>query len=259
MSHIIRVVLVAGVLISAAGVAASQQSTQQPGVPAQPPATTPPQDPAAPGQQPATGQQPAPPGPVAPGAQVPAPPAAVAVPPIPVTPAGPLPARTFTAGCGLLLHPVRPERVQDFELFLDYLRDAISRSTNPRVRSQAQGWRFFKAAEAGPNGVALYIFWIDPAVPGAEYALGPILAEVYTDPAQLAEIWALYTSSVTSGGTLMNLTPVMLRPPPPIATPPVNAPVAGQKPGAPAPGPAATVPPVATVPGAAQAAISLKC
>jgi len=151
-------------------------------------------------------------------------------------------ARTFTAGCGLLMHPVRPERVQDFERFLDYVRDAMARTTNPRVQSQVAGWRFFKASEAGPNGVALYVFWVDPAIPGAEYALGPILAEVYTDPAQLAEIWALYTGSVTSGGTLLNLTPVVQRPPQPIAAPPANAPATAQKPAAPTPAPGPSVP-----------------
>jgi cell division septation protein DedD len=148
----------------------------------------------------------------------------------------------FITGCGFLMHPVRPERVQDFERFLAYVRDALARSSNPRVRSQATGWRFFKASEPGPNGVALYVFWIDPAVAGADYALGPILGEVYTDPAQLTEIWALYTGSVTSGGTLLNLSPVPLTPPQPIVTPPVNAPAAGQNPVAQTP--AAVTPPV---------------
>ena len=192
-------------------------------------------------QNPAPGPPPATP---SPGAQAPAaPPAAVAVPPIPTAPTASV-ARAFTTGCGFLLHPVRPERVQDFERFLAYVRDALARSTNPRVRSQAGGWRFFKASEPGPNGVALYVFWIDPAVQGADYQLGPILAEVYTDPAQLTEIWALYQSSVTSGGTLLNLSPVPLAPPQPIVTPPVNAPTTGQKPAAQPPA-AVTPPPAA--------------
>jgi hypothetical protein len=133
----------------------------------------------------------------------------------------------------MLMHPVRPERVMDFERFLDYFRDALAKSTNPRVRSQAAGWKFFKAAEPGPNGVVLYVFWLDPAIAGADYSLGPILAEVYTDPAQLDEIWALYQGAVTTGGALLNFTPVPLRTPQPLVTPPANTPV-GQKPGAPA-------------------------
>jgi hypothetical protein len=197
---------------------------------------------------PAAPQEAAPPA-AAPGAQQPPLPGA-AVPPVPAAPTAEV-ARTFTGACGLLLHPVRPDRVQDFEKFLAYLREALAKSANPRVRSQAAGWRILKAAESGPNGVALYLFLIDPAVPSADYSLGPILAEVYTDPAQLAEIWALYTGSVTSGGTLLNFSAVEVKPPAPILAPPVNPPAAGQTPDAaalpvtpPSTGPAAGAKPV---------------
>ena len=126
-------------------------------------------------------QTPAPtPPPASPQTQTPpAPGAPPAVPPVPGTPTAPVVARTFTTGCGLLIHPVRPQAVKDFERFLAYVRDALAKSANPRVRSQASGWRFMRASEPGPNGVVMYVFWIDPAVPNAEYALGPILAEVY--------------------------------------------------------------------------------
>jgi len=68
----------------------------------------------------------------------------------------------------------------------------------------------------------LYVFVLDPTVPGADYGLGRILAEAY-EPTQLQEIWRLYTGAVTSGGTLLNLTPV--KPgaaTPTVATPPSN-------------------------------------
>jgi hypothetical protein len=228
MTHTVRVVFLAAGVIATTHPAASQQAPAP------------------------SAQQPAPPS--TPDTQVP-PPAGVAVPLVPATPTAPV-ARTFTGGCGLLLHPVRPERVGDFENFLAYVREALAKSTNPRVRSQAAGWRFFKAAEAGPNGVALYVFLIDPAVPSADYALGPILAEVYTDPAQLNEIWALYLSSVTSGGTLLNFALVEVKAPPPILAAPVNPPAAGQTPAAPASAPA----PAAAAPGAKPVTVATaKC
>ena len=208
-------------LLPAASLSASQQPTEKPAPPPQAPAPqTPPASAPAPVVPPATG--------------APAP--------------APLVSRSFTAGCGMLMHPVRPERVMDFERFLDYFRDALARSTNPRVKSQASGWKFFKAAEPGPNGVVLYVFWLDPAVPGADYGMGPILAEVYTDPAQLNEIWGLYQGAVTTGGALLNFTPVPQGTPQPFVTPPVNAPV-GQKPAAPAtPPPAPVTTPAPLVP-----------
>jgi hypothetical protein len=103
---------------------------------------------------------------------------------------------------------VRPERVADFEKLVGYLQTALSSSNNATVRAQAQGWRVLKASEPGPNGAVLYVFMFDPAVPGADYGLGRILAEAYPDPTKLQEIWKLYTDSLASGGSLLNLTPV---------------------------------------------------
>jgi hypothetical protein len=87
----------------------------------------------------------------------------------------------------------------------------------------------FKAAEPGPGGTALYVFVIDPTVPGADYGLGRILAEAYPDTAQLQEIWKLYSGAVTSGGSLLNLSPVKpgaaVSPQTPAATPPTERPL----------------------------------
>ena len=116
--------------------------------------------------------------------------------------------RIFTAPTGLILNAVRPERVADFEKLVGYLQTALASSSNATVRAQAQGWRVMKATEPGPNGAVLYVFLFDPAVPGADYGLGRILAEAYPDPTKLQEIWKLYTDSLASGGSLLNLTPV---------------------------------------------------
>lgn len=135
----------------------------------------------------------------------------------PGTPVGAPPpvARTFTAPTGLLFNTVRPERVKDFETFLSHLRRALDTATSPAVQAQAKGWRFFKAGEPGPSNTVLYVFVLDPAIAGADYGLGRILADAYPDTAQLTEIWKLYTSAVTGGGSLLNLTPLDLAPPPP--------------------------------------------
>jgi hypothetical protein len=167
---------------------------------AQQPAPT--QPPAQPGTVTQTPGQPQPPG-QPPGAQPPA-----------STPA-PQP-RVFTAPAGLIFNTVRPDRVDDFEKAMGYLQAALASSTNERVREQAAGWRVFKATEAGPNNAVLYVFMLDPTVPGADYSLGRILADAYPDQAKLQEIWKLYSGSVT-GGSLLNLTP--LKPAAPLKTP----------------------------------------
>jgi hypothetical protein len=116
--------------------------------------------------------------------------------------------RTFTAPTGIILNAVRPERVADFEKLIGYLEAALASSTDPTVRAQAEGWRVLKATETGPNGAVLYVFLFEPTVTGADYGLGRILAAAYPDPTKLQEIWKLYTDSLASGGSLLNLTPV---------------------------------------------------
>jgi hypothetical protein len=223
--------LVIAVAFVAAAAAFAQVAPPAPG----PPPTTQPPPSGAPPQPSGAPQQPAP---TAPGAAAPAgitPPAAVA----------PLTARAFTAPAGMILNAVRPERIVDFELVIGYLQAAFANSTNPQLRAQAGGWRMYKATEPGPNNTVLYVFWFDPTVVGADYALGPILSDAYPD--QVEQIWKLYQGALAGAGSqsLLNLTPVM---PPPL--PPAGAPVpppAGTPPPATSP-PAGTIPTVGTTP-----------
>ena len=190
-------------------------------------------------------QQPAPgtPQPAAPAAPQPPAPAGTPVVPAPVAGNVPLGGRVFLGSTGIIFNAVRPERVVDFELVIGYLQEALARSTNAQVREQAKGWRMFKAVEPGPNGTVLYVFWIDPAVMGAEYALGPILSDAF--PGQVEQIWKLYQGALASGGSLLNLVPVQ---PPPL--PPPGEPIVPDVSEPVRPGPPAAVPPAATPPAA---------
>ena len=198
-----------GIILVAAlamGVTASAQTTSAPQQPVPQQPTPAPQQPTAPTTQkptPPAGQQPA-----SPGVAGPAP--------------APLVARTFTAPTGIIFHAVRPERVVDFEMVIGYLQAALAKSSNAQISAQAKGWRVFKAAEPGPNGTVLYAFFLDPAVSGADYALGPILSDAFPD--QIEQIWKLYQGALAGAGsqTLLNLTPVQpppLPPPAPAAAP----------------------------------------
>lgn len=195
-----------------------------------------PQTPA--GQPPAAEAPPAPAVPGAPVAAAPVIPGTVKC-PVPVPPAT-APARSFTAEAGLLFFQVVPAREPDFLRFIAYVRDALAKTTNTTFRQQASGLTIHRALEAGPNGDALYVFVMNPAVPCVDYALGPILNEVYSDPAQLGEIFKLYTNSVRPSGTsLLSLVPAPAVPLTPPVTPAVTP--AGATPGAAGtPGPAAT-------------------
>ena len=157
-------------------------------------------------QQPATQQtQPAAPQAASPAAAAPVPGTVTC--PAPPPPAKP-PERSFVAQMGMLLVPVSPTKVADFDKFLGYVRDALAKTTDQTVLRQAKGWKFFKMAEPGPNGDVIYAFILDPAVPCVDYALGPILNAAIPDEAKVLEVMNLYRNSVKSGGTLMNFVPV---------------------------------------------------
>ena len=169
-------------------------------------------------QVPATGQQPAVPGqvPGAPGQQVPGQPLPGARTPAAPPPASASAARAFTAPIGLLFNTVRPDKTADFEKLVAAVRKTLESSTDAKLQAIAKGLRFYKATEPGPGNSVVYVFLVDPTVPGEDYGLGRILSAGSTDTAALQEIWKLYTSSVTGGGSLLNLSPIP-EPPPPLA------------------------------------------
>ena len=176
------------------------------------------QQPTVPGQVPGAPGQPVPGQPV-PGAKP------IAAPPAPSATAS----RTFAAPVGLLFNTVRPDKAVDFERLVSNVRKALESSTDPALKAMAKGWHFYKATEPGPGNSVLYVAIVDPTVPGEDYGLGRVLSSGSSDTAALQEIWKLYTNSVTAGGSLLNLSPV-LEPPP--------VPAAGEKPAAQAPAPA---------------------
>ena len=237
---------IARFVIAAALVAAVDARAQvAPPAPAAPPTT----------QQPPSG---APPQPGVPQQPTPTAPGATAPPGTPSTPVALPTARAFSAPTGMIFNAVRPERTVDFELVIGYLQAAFAKSANPQVREQAAGWRMYKATEPGPNNTILYVFWFDPTVVGADYALGPILSDAYPD--QVEQIWKLYQGALAGAGsqTLLNLTPVMPPPlppagapvPPPAGTPPTTPPPTGTAPAATPP----TTPPPAAAPTTGPAA-----
>lgn len=177
------------------------------------------------------------------GAQAPAPSSQTTPAPGAQTPAATVPAsqtpapaastaRIFSAPVGMLFVSVRLDRVKEFELFIGWVNAAFQKTTDPVLREQIKGWRILKAAEPVLNNTVTYAFLIDPTVKEADYGFGRIIADAYGEKA--AEIWKLYQSSVVGGGSLMNLTPVVLPDPTAPGRAPGPAPgAATQKPAAP--------------------------
>jgi hypothetical protein len=190
--------------VCAAPAAAQQPAPAPPGTtgPIQPPAPgAPPQTetPAQPGEQPTTQPSTQPQGP-------------------------PQLGRVVAADAGIIFFPVKPERTADFEKIMAKLHEAIAASPDPVRKEQAAGWRVFKAAEPGPNNTALYVFLIDPAVKGSDYAFWKTMYEAF--PAEVQELYRLYTAATAGGQTLLNLQKVLSfgDPPAPVPTEPAKPP-----------------------------------
>jgi hypothetical protein len=101
------------------------------------------------------------------------------------------------ARAGVILNPVKPDRTADFEAVIAQLRTALESTTDPVRKQQAQGWKIYRAEE-GMGKNALYVFLLDPAVPGADYSMRSILQEAL--PASDAEA-ALRRIADSLGGT----------------------------------------------------------
>ncbi len=83
----------------------------------------------------------------------------------------------FTGDGGVILNFVKADKTADFEMVLGKLKEALTKSEKPERKTQAAGWKVFKAAEPGPGGAAIYVFVMDPVAKGAEYSVGNILVE----------------------------------------------------------------------------------
>jgi copper oxidase (laccase) domain-containing protein len=134
-------------------------------------------------------------------------------PPAPTTPADPqappkeAPApqgtRELAADAGLIFFPVKADKTADFEQIMAKLKEALSASEDPVRREQAAGWKVFKAIEPGPNNSTLYVFVIDPAVKGSDYAFWKTLYDSF--PKEVQQLYRLYNAATAGGQTLLNL------------------------------------------------------
>ena len=109
----------------------------------------------------------------------------------------------FASDAGLVLNFIKPEKAADFEAVIAKLREALQKSDKPERKQQAAGWKVFRAAEPGANGSVLFIFTMDPAVHGTDYAVSTILSEAF--PSEAQALYKSYAESYASGQSYVNL------------------------------------------------------
>jgi hypothetical protein len=74
----------------------------------------------------------------------------------------------FPPGAGLLFFYVHPDKAVDFEAIVTRLAQVLDLSADPVRREQAASWRVFRSLERSDEH-ALYLFYFDPVVSGADY------------------------------------------------------------------------------------------
>jgi len=128
-------------------------------------------------------------------------------PPAPAAPQAPEEPRLgFTSEAGMILFQIRPTETANFESVMNRLKAALAQSDNPLRRQQAAGWKMFKSLEQNPDGNVLYIFAMDPVVPGAEYDATQLLNEAY--PAEVQDLFNQLKAAV-AGLNRINLQEVI--------------------------------------------------
>lgn len=114
--------------------------------------------------------------------------------------------REFTADVGVVLYFVRPEGESAFEETMARAAEALAADESEERRRQAEGWSTWRAEETLADGVVLYLSWLDPAVPGADYWIPGILNEAF--PTEAQGLYETYAEAFADGQILLNLTPV---------------------------------------------------
>ena len=112
-------------------------------------------------------------------------------------------ARTFSSTSGMMLNYVNSANTADFEAVMQKLAEALQTSESADRNRQAEGWKVYRAQEPGPNNSVLYVWFIDPTVSGADYAVSQILNEAF--PGEVQALYEQFNSSFAGGQAMVNL------------------------------------------------------
>jgi hypothetical protein len=125
------------------------------------------------------------------------------------------PSVTFSGESAVLMNFVAPAQTADFERVMRAYSAGLSGSDNAESNQMGAGLKVFRAAEPGLNNTVLYLWIVDHVVPGANYAVTPVLNdEVQPGPpgngVEVQELYEAYIGSLEGGGQQqVNMTLVM--------------------------------------------------
>lgn len=145
-----------------------------------------------------------------------APAAVFAQDPPPAAPAQPAPAPDppkvpFTAPAGVLLVQIKPDQTAVFEEMLAKINAGLAKTEDATLKQAATGIKFYKSAEPFAANT-LYVVFVEPTVPAADYDLFMILHKTLTDEEkrspEFKPMWDRYVAAFGAPMSRLNLTPV---------------------------------------------------
>jgi hypothetical protein len=113
------------------------------------------------------------------------------------------PGLVFGSDAGMVFNQIKPDHTANFEMVMGRLREALYKSEDPVRQQQAAGWKVYRSP-ATQNGNVLYLFFMDPAVRGADYTVSKILSEAF-EYEEVTEIFKVYAAAYAAGQSLINL------------------------------------------------------
>lgn len=108
----------------------------------------------------------------------------------------------------MVVNFVQAASATGFESLTRRLVEGLAASEDGEHQAQAAGWTMYRVTEPGPNNNAVYVWFLDPVVENANYAVPQLLNEVF--PAEVQQLYETYMQSFGVGQMPLNLTPVEL-------------------------------------------------
>lgn len=87
----------------------------------------------------------------------------------------------FKESAGMVLFTVNSASASEFPALMQRVKEAMQKSENPVRKKQAEGWKIYRAAEPAANNNVLFVFFIDPTVPGEEYNPNVLFNEAFKE------------------------------------------------------------------------------
>jgi hypothetical protein len=108
------------------------------------------------------------------------------------------PVLTLTGDAAVITVLIKPDKTADFESVIAKLKEALTKSEKPERKQQLAGLKIFKSDQTGPQGSAIYIFFVDPVVTDQEYDITRLIAEVF--PVEVQEVFNKYKDAFAGRG-----------------------------------------------------------